>query len=387
VGHDVAVVGDGPAGSALARALHVRGVDVILIGDDRPWTATYTTWVDDLDGVEWLDDRIWLHRFGSVAVRFERPVHLARSYGVLDNERLRTSLRTDVPRRTARVTRPDEAEARLVIDATGWPPGLATSAADAKDLDPEMTWQTAFGVVVAHAPDGPLGTPTMMDFSAPPIPGELGVTTFAYSFPVANGWLVEETVLAGGAIDPDLLAPRLASRLELSVDELSSRAIRVERVRIPMSIDLPSRAPTDTVRFGAAAAMIHPATGYSVAASVRAADRVAEVVAHRLDRCADASGDVRAVAEAVWPTRLRRARRLHEYGLDVLLSMDSDEVRRFFQTFFEMPEHRWAGYLRIDTPPGALAMTMATMFVRADWRLRRRLVSGDPRLLVRVLRP
>ena len=51
---DVAVVGDGPAGSALARQLMLGGADVVLFGDDRPWDATYTTWVDDLDGVSVL---------------------------------------------------------------------------------------------------------------------------------------------------------------------------------------------------------------------------------------------------------------------------------------------------------------------------------------------
>ncbi len=386
---DVAVVGDGPAGSALASALHRRGVDVVLIGDDRPWSATYTSWVDDVEGVDLVDDRIWLHRFDSVAVRFERPLRIERRYGVLDNERLRARLQEGVSRRIARVAHPAEADARLVIDATGWPSGLDPSdAAAIGRRSSSVMWQTAFGVVLAEAPPGPLGSPTMMDFADAPASAGLDLPTFVYSFPVADGWLVEETVLVGTSIDADRLLPRLASRLGLSTDELWRRSIRVERVRIPMGVEPPSRkASSDIVRFGAAAGMIHPATGYSVAASLRAADRVAAAIAENLEAAVEHVDLARAVSDAVWPTDLRRARRLHAYGLDVLLGMDGDQIRHFFQTFFELPEHRWAAYLRIDTPTRELVTAMASMFGKADWPLRRRLAGGSPRLLAAALRP
>jgi threonine dehydrogenase-like Zn-dependent dehydrogenase len=55
---DVGVIGDGPAGSALAQACRRLAIDVVLVGDDAPWTATYSTWVDDLvddSGVELVD--------------------------------------------------------------------------------------------------------------------------------------------------------------------------------------------------------------------------------------------------------------------------------------------------------------------------------------------
>ena len=47
---DVAVVGDGPAGLALAAAAGAAGLDVVVVGDGRPWTATYGTWRDDVAG-------------------------------------------------------------------------------------------------------------------------------------------------------------------------------------------------------------------------------------------------------------------------------------------------------------------------------------------------
>ena len=398
--HDVAVVGDGPAGSALARALHDRGVDVVLIGSDQPWRATYTTWIDDLDGVRVgsvtlddpdLDDGIWLHRFDSVRATFDSSITIERGYGVIDNDHLRRVLRTGVTHRVATLADVTEADARVVVDSTGWPSGLDTSDRDALEQDrAPAAWQTAFGVVLSEPPAGPLGAPTVMDFSAAPIAGDAllaeSVTTFVYSFPVVDGWLVEETVLAGPLIDADLLAQRLAARLGRSVDDLLRDALRVERVRIPMGAPISAAGDQRGLRFGAAAGMIHTATGYSVASSLRSADRVAVAVASAFDVGSD-DAQWTSIANAVWPTELRRTRRLHDYGLSVLLEMDSAEIRNFFQTFFELPETKWGSYLRIDTPPQQLAGVMTSMFRRAGWPLRRRLLRGNLRSLLGVLSP
>lgn len=392
--HDVAVVGDGPAGSGLARALVGRGVDTVLLGGDLPWEATYTTWVDDLDGVDIVDGHdIWLHRFDSIGAHFDDSVTIRREYGVLDNERLHELLRTGVTHRTEIVADVSDVDARIVVDATGWPSGLDSTDRDrrrARATAASISWQTAFGVVLADPPAGALGSPTMMDFRSPASSSGVGSPTFAYSVPVADGWLVEETVLAGPVLDPDLLVARLASRLEWSPDELLGKALRFERVRIPMGAPIPGQErdrPGQVARFGAAAGMIHTATGYSVAASLRAADRVSEAIAAQLSEQADRAEDERVVSSAVWPTSLRRTRRLHDYGLDVLLDMDGDQIRRFFQTFFELPEERWAAYLRLDTPPHELAGVMTSMFRRADWGLRRQLVTGNPLMLLSALRP
>ena len=392
---DVAVVGDGPAGSALARQLTLHGADVVLFGEDRPWDATYTTWVDDLDGVSVIDAAaIWLHRFESVAVDFGWPMMVQRSYGVIDNQRLRSGLRDGVAHDIGRVVSASDTRARIVIDATGWPSGLDDADRCLVERD-EMAWQTAIGVVVPEPPEGPLGKPTVMDFSDPHVPDDVDSPTFVYAFPVVDGWLIEETVLAGPAVDPDSLLPRLASRLGESVEHLLERAVRLERVRIPMGASVQTRpgrrhapeAGMATVRFGAAAGMIHPATGYSIASSLRAVDRVADAVIKRLDRSGPANhaADIAAVSDAVWPRSLRRTRRLHDFGLEVLVGLDAAETRSFFQAFFELPVNQWGAYLRIDTPPGELARIMSSMFAQADWPLRLQLVTGNPRSLLAVL--
>ena len=390
---DVIVVGDGPAGSALAAALRRVHVDVALVGPDAAWAATYTTWVDDLDGVALLDGaEVWEHRFDRIAVRLDRTRIIERAYGVVDNHALRDHLRRDVHHVRGVIGRPHETTARLVVDATGWPSGC--DGERSPPIEP-LGWQTAFGVVLPEPPSGPLGQPTMMDFSDPgaDIAGRTAVPTFAYSLPVAGGWLVEETVLtATPAVDPDALRPVLAARLEMTEQDLLDAASATETVRIPMGAPPPPSDTTGPVRFGAAAGMIHPATGYSIGSALRGAGRVAETIARELDRTnhAASSGeaiDASPIRDAVWSPSARRTRHLHDYGHDVLLRLDRSGVQQFFGSFFDLPVETWSPYMRIDTPPKQLAGVMTQMFAQAPWELRRRLMTGDPRRMLRLLRP
>jgi lycopene beta-cyclase len=385
-GADVVVVGDGPAGSAIAQALHQRGIDVMLVGPDEPWHATYGTWADDVERATVLGGAdIWLHRMDSIAVRFNQRRIIERAYGVVDNRRLRAVLRSGVEHHRAAPAMAEVPSARLTIDATGWPSTLASDGAQrstgtARD---SVAWQTAYGVVLATAPSGPLGSPMMMDFSDPPGPRDaLRIPTFAYALPVEDGWLVEETVLAATpAIDPTLLAVRLARRLDMSTSELAECSVRVEQVRIPMGAKARRPEPgTTAIPYGAAGGMIHPATGYSIAAALGAArpaaDRIAEALAaHRTDSSLRADHD--RLDRIVWSDESMRTRLLHEYGLTVLQRMDAAGVRSFFDTFFDSEPDLWAAFLRIDTPPRLVAKLMASMFRRADWSLRRQLVRSD----------
>lgn len=407
---DVAVVGDGPAGSALARACRALGIAVLIVGDDAEWTATYSTWADDLvdgRGVELVDidaviatrnDEVWA--YGSV------PHRLVRPYVTLDNDRMRSALRDGVPHRIGRVLEVVAAEgsgdgrhrldlddgssiaARVVIDATGWPARFAR-----RSSEDEPAWQTALGVVLAEPPAGDLGQPTFMDFrrvvgpdGMPSTVGPAGVATFCYSVPVADGWLVEETVLAARpAVEPIALLPRLAARLGRHPDHLLAEAVRTEYVRIPLGGSRPG-PDQPVVAFGAAAGYVHAATGFSVAASIRAAPRVADAIGRAL---ASGSGvvDPTLIADAVWPAPMRRTRVLHDYGLGVLLDLDEDGVRAFFDAFFDLPMSDWTSYLRVDSAPGEISAVMARLFRSSSWQLRRRLAGRNPAPLARLLRP
>lgn len=407
---DVVVIGDGPAGSALAQSCHRAGIDTLLIGDDTAWAATYSTWIDDLadPSVVGRTDVTALLATSSPEVWAygARAHRLHRAYGTFDNARLQAALRIGVAHRIARVTgvvcarvgsgeshridldTDEVVQARVVVDATGWPARFAGQVGTQAPA-----WQTALGVVLAEPPEGDLGRPTFMDFrrvvgadGAPSSVGPSGVTTFCYSLPMRDGWLVEETVLAARpAIEPIALLPRLAARLGRHPDSVLADAIRTEYVRIPLGGSRPG-ADRPIVAFGAAAGYVHAATGFSVAASIRAAPRVAAAVGAAL---AAGSGvaDPGPIAEAVWPPSMRRTRVLHDFGLEVLLDLDDDEVRAFFDAFFELSKDDWSAYLRVDTPPREISVVMLRLFQSSSWQVRRRLAARNPMALARLLRP
>jgi lycopene beta-cyclase len=409
---DVVVIGDGPSGSALAAQCARLGVDVLLVGRDEPWAATYGTWVDDLDSVagdlasgsvvDWF-----AHVVPTIDAFTDRTHTLHRPYGVIANDVLRSDLRRAVVHVVAGVERVEAGRAwhhvvlddegvihtRMVIDAAGWPSRFASLASRGTDMP---AWQTAFGVVLDELPAP--ARPVLMDFRPAQVAGDAprastigpaGVTTFGYVLPVADGWMVEETVLAARpAVEPVALVARLAARLGRHPDELLAAAGRREYVRIPMG-GAPPSPDQPFVAFGAAAGYVHPATGYSVGASLRMAAPVASAVADTVARDRDAGDvlDVSNVWEAVWPTAMRRTRVLHDFGLEMLLRLDSEGACQFFGTFFDLPVHRWSAYLRVDAAPSDVASVMAEVFRSSSWSLRRRLAAGNPAGLARLLRP
>ena len=409
-GVDVVVIGDGPAGSALASSCVARDVDVVLVGPDEPWSATYSTWIDDLDAVEAVGTDIGDllgEQVSSIAVFTDQPVALHRPYGIFDNSALRSRLRDGVDHVSAKVAAVrsprgelhtvvlvdgSELQARLVIDTSGWPSKFARPGDGAPPA-----WQTAMGVVLAEPPSGDLGSATLMDFRSVrgaggddrrSSVGPTGVTTFCYSLPVRDGWLVEETVLAARpAIEPIALLPRLAARLGRHPDDVLADAVRTEYVRIPLGGARPV-LDQPVVAFGAAAGYVHAATGFSVASSLRAAPRVADAVVAALGSSPSASPvDSSIVAESVWPVEFRRSRLLHDYGLELLLRLDDDGIRAFFGAFFSLPVAQWGSYMRIDTPPSAVAGVMTKLFRSSSWSMRRRLMSGNPTTFARLLHP
>ena len=105
---DVVVVGDGPAGCALAHGCTRRGVDHVLVGTGLPWTATYGCWVDELEpaagDVGSVAD-LFAVTMSELAIVTDRRQILSRSYGVLDNDAVRDRLLADVDHQWARVER------------------------------------------------------------------------------------------------------------------------------------------------------------------------------------------------------------------------------------------------------------------------------------------
>jgi lycopene beta-cyclase len=202
--------------------------------------------------------------------------------------------------------------------------------------------------------------------------GEPGWPTFLYAVPLGPGRvLLEETSLARR---PGLPLPVLRGRLRARLARhgvVPPAGAAEERVRFP--VDTPSHRARHALGFGAAAPLVHPASGFSVATALGLAPRVAAALAGGLAVGPGAAlGAARAV---VWPTQARVVHRFRRIGLEALLRMPPAEVPVFFERFFALPApDRWA-YLTARDDLRATATTMTRLFAAADWRLRARLVG------------
>jgi lycopene cyclase-like protein len=393
VREDVVVVGEGPAGSALAAACAEAGLPTTHLGTDHDagWPATYGAWTDEVDGVPGVR---WSHRWPAPHVAFDGapPRALDRTYGLLDNAGTRAALRdravdAGAVLRTgraagvahdadgSRVLLADggEVAAGVVVDATGHRPVLARPG-----VDREPAWQVAYGIVgrIAGSPV-PEGGMAFMDWRTDGLEPRSATPSFLYAMDLGGGrtFLEETSLAARPAVGVEELRGRLDRRLA-AVGARVAHVESVERVAFPMGVALPPH-PQRVLAWGAAAGMVHPATGYSVAGAISRAPDVAAALAGALAGPGPDPDEVAAAAwSAVWPADRVRQRQLHAYGLEVLLALDATDVQRFFRAFFALPAARWQGYLSGAGSSRELATTMLAVARRLPPRLQWRVSSG-----------
>ncbi len=380
---DVAVVGAGPAGAALVGELARAGVDVVWIAPDinDAWHPTYGTWVEDLPehlrGVfsdAWHQPRVGF--FGELKA-------LERSYARIDNTRLKQELLvgTERVRKIENQWVPGDVDARLTIDATGFSRVLSGGRSE------NPAFQTAWGIL-ADVRGEPLDGADMalMDFrDVASLPDWAGPATFLYAMRLGDGrWFLEETVLAAR---PAVAIGDLKTRLEARLAERGVEIVKVyetERCVIPMGEAIPKTTP-GTFSFGAAASYVHPATGYSIARTLRAAPDVARGIVEVLGGAPEKNA-----WHHVWPAPQLDARRFYNFGLEALLGMDADTTRRFFDSFFNLPKDQWTAYLADTCGPAEVASTMLKLYVQVSpalkWELTRAAFQHLPLLLTRDVR-
>jgi lycopene beta-cyclase len=397
----IAVLGSGPAALSLATALADRGLEVVLVAPnpDAPWTQTYGMWTDQWSvglaktmGLVNPFRRTW-ERVVAVGGR-EREV--GRAYGILDNERLRDQLALgaasrltvrkatvaaiehDTTSSTIRLEKGRAIRAQLVFDGTGSASTFTTR--EATSGAPVL--QTAFGRVVT-ASNVPFGETTcvLMDWR-----GDLRRdASFLYALPYGGGrWLFEETSLGRkGGLSQTELEARLQTRLK-TLGVVIKDEHETESVSFRMDVSLPVKGQR-VVPIGAAAALVHPATGYSVAASFRTAVQLADVAAKGVADNADPATVAAQCYDSLWPEDRRKARGLETYGLERLLTMDQVDTCAFFDTFFSLSPKQMAVYLGGDAGTKELSAVMWNVFRKAPRRLQQRLATGNPLALARSL--
>jgi lycopene beta-cyclase len=413
---DLLILGSGPSALALAAATAEQGLHTRLLAPqpEAAWTHTYGAWGDELEGLfsdrdeERLVEASWVRPLVASAAVPERA--LARRYLRLSTAALQATLRercarvgVDVEPGLASAVEHGEGGsevrcadgrvfgARLVVDATGRGAFLQPGRSGKGGV------QTAYGLLVeveGH-PWSP-GEMVFMDWRGPeslgsgPLlvdPAEAATPTFLYAMPLGRDRVfVEETSL----VDPvglpmEELSRRLHRRLRRM--GLVIRAVEAEeRCVIPMGGPLPALNQR-TLGFGAAAGMVHPATGYLVARALSEASRLGPALATALSagRPAEAA---RAGWETLWtPDRLRQWE-LYRFGMGVLCSLDRQGVQSFFDTFFSLPDEQWQGFLSARHATPALLGTMYRFFKDASAPVRRELLSAgvSPRGVETLLR-
>ncbi len=347
---DLVVVGLGPAGRALCHRAASAGLDVVGIDPHptRRWTPTYSAWVDELP--RWLPAGV----IGSVtdkpAVWTTRQQIIDRTYCVLDTAALQDALSVNsgrvikasaVPVSPTLVRLADGTivRGRHVVDARGTmgQAGLAE--------------QTAFGVVVDRAVGEPIleGTGAwFMDWRRDNGTASTDVPSFLYAVVLDDRRiLLEETCLVGRPpLALKVLQNRLRTRLQGRGCILSGEE-PIERVRFPVQPPPPDDSERGIIRFGARSTMMHPATGYSVAASMGAADTVVESLGHKK----------RIGTPSIWAVQ-----RLRNLGLRTALNLGPELVPHFFASFFDLPVSSQRAYLSGRSDAVGTIRAMAKMF-------------------------
>ncbi|GAB3293288.1 lycopene cyclase family protein [Parasphingorhabdus pacifica] len=382
------MVGGGPAGRAVTAACSDIGLEVALVDPTprRVWPHTYAAWCDELPASLPQSTRAAvmprMRAFGTTQHEWERP------YAVLDNPSVWKHLwRADVVEVTGRAVAAEHGSAgstlhlkdgrriaaAAVVDASG-------SARALSGGRPARTsaQQTAVGVVVDSATAEtirPPGAGVFMDWRpAPDTRG--GWPTFLYAVDLGpDRVLLEETSLARRPAMPlASLRRRLRGRFAAAGPALTEQEPE-ERVRFPVDDPLPR--PNRVIPFGATAGFVHPATGFSVAASLRQAPWLAGAIGAGLP--AGPAAASKAGWSILWPPRALAAHGLRLRGLQALLSCPPEQVPEFFEAFFRLPQDRQSAFLAAEHDPASTATAMTSLFRTAPWPVRRHLILGGLR--------
>lgn len=364
---DVAIVGLGPAGRALASACASAGLQVLAVDPhpDAVWAPTFGMWADELGD---LPTTVVRARVDHPEIRGRAAHDLTRTYVILDNPALQAALPlTGVEIERSRLDDDDvkalSGRARVVVDARGARP-------DGRVLDDPTPHQTAYGIVLPSALAAPaLGHAEgfLMDFTPdwaadPDRPED--PASFLYALPLGDGQvLLEETCLAAAPGVPiDTLKVRLGRRLERRGVDPAAIATPSGRevVRIPM-LGRGAPPPPGVVAIGTAGRGGHPVSGYSVAHALASAPRLASAI---------------AAGRTPVPDPTRAGDHVRSLALRALLRLDSDTTIELFDAFGRLRPGQQRAFLSRQSSALSVLGAMWGIFRRMPGKAQRRLVAA-----------
>lgn len=172
------------------------------------------------------------------------------------------------------------------------------------------------------------------------------VPTFLYAMPFSSTsiFLEETSLVACPGLQMEDIQERMVARLR----HLGIKVNGIEeddRCVIPMDGPLPL-LPQRVVGIGGTAGMVHPSTGYMIARTLAAAPVVANSIVEYLGPNHGHLGDelLSRVWKDLWPIEGRRQREFC-FGMDVLLKLDLQATRRFFDALFDLEPRYLQGFL------------------------------------------
>eukprot|EP00468_Gymnochlora_sp_CCMP2014_P002625 CAMPEP_0167762396 /NCGR_PEP_ID=MMETSP0110_2-20121227/12744_1 /TAXON_ID=629695 /ORGANISM="Gymnochlora sp., Strain CCMP2014" /LENGTH=1052 /DNA_ID=CAMNT_0007649265 /DNA_START=179 /DNA_END=3337 /DNA_ORIENTATION=+ len=393
---DVLVAGVGPAGLALAGELAERGVDVGLVGPETSFTNNYGVWEDEFKdlGLEHTLEKVYDE---TLVVIDEKKGYEAinRKYARVGRKELRDHLvskcknsgrvrylsgivegvsrDTSEPTKIVELQNGDKLSAKFVTMSTGHNREVLEY-----EEGPPPTWQTAYGIEIAMK-NHPWASDkaVFMDLSQSDDenPGVSRVPSFLYILPDEDKVFLEETCLVSQVQVPfDELKRRLYKRLQnmgVTVDPES--IIEEEASWIPLGGPLP-KVPQSVLGFGAAAGLVHPASGYSIVNSLKMASSVADSIVEGLGTGDFDSASMKAW-QTIWSDENRQKMAFYQFGSDLIAKMSLSEIKEFMRTFYSLPSPLWKGFLSHDLNPAGLMVLAISMFAIGGAELRMSLIS------------
>uniref|UniRef100_A0A2N9F6J8 lycopene beta-cyclase n=1 Tax=Fagus sylvatica TaxID=28930 RepID=A0A2N9F6J8_FAGSY len=342
---DLAVVGGGPAGLAVAQQVSEAGLSVCAI-DPSPkliWPNNYGVWVDEFEAMDLLDclDTTW-----SGAVVFvddqSKKKDLDRPYGRVNRKQLKSKMLQKCITNGVKLP--------WFLMRTGFSRCLVQY-----DKPYNPGYQVAYGIL-AEVEEHPFDVDKMvfMDWRDSHLNNNVElkernsrIPTFLYAMPFSSDriFLEETSLVARPGLPMEDIQERMVARLRhlgIKVKSIEED----ERCVIPMGGPLPV-LPQRVVGIGGTAGMVHPSTGYMVARTLAAAPIVANAIVRYLGSDEGLPGnDLSAeVWKDLWPIQRRRQREFFCFGMDILLKLDLPGTRRFFDAFFDLEPHYWHGFL------------------------------------------
>lgn len=390
---EVLIIGAGPAALRLAAACCNAGLTTACVAPSPTarWVNNYGAWSDELEGLDVPEATVRM-KWDSTVVHVPETIVLPRSYTHFSTPQLQQWLLQEAQQHgatlhtgtvaavthhsshsTAVLQSGDMLSARIIVDASGHAGGFVRRARSGAS-----SWQCAFGALL-HVPNGhpwALNQMVLMDFRLPPSASAdwQETPTFLYAMPFdRNHVFVEETSLVHSTPPSmDVLSSRL--KLRLQDMDVHGASLDTERCRIRMTAP-PVVHGQRIMAYGAAADMVHPATGYQLIRALHGAAPVAAAMATALQQH-DPKRAALAAWDMLWPTSRRKSWALYRFGADILAGLNHAQTQLFFSTFFSLPPHQWQGFHSATQPPADVARAMTTFFLHAPSPIRGRLLNA-----------